>query len=297
MRVISLVLFIVAFPVLADDVYRDAGAGAYSFLKIDPGAEAAALGGTGLLNSGELALFTNPALLNSSQGPSLSVGHNQWLGDASQDFLCWNFGINGVKLALGTRFLRVSDLQMREEATSQPITTFSSWDISMHAGAGIRLGMFDLGIALKLMREKIWTESSSGFAVDAGVVMHPLSSLELAAALQHMGPAVTMVDDDYRLPVTWRVGGKYTTDVPLGSASVTAELGKPLDNRIRGGCGLDYAPMEWVHLRFGFRFGDDTRDVTSGLGLSAGSWTLDYAFVPTDFDLGSVHRFTLNKSL
>ncbi|MCD4774782.1 MAG: hypothetical protein K8S15_01880 [Candidatus Aegiribacteria sp.] len=49
----------------SDEVNRDAGAGAFSFLKIDPGARAAAFGGTGVINSGSLAGFTNPALLAS----------------------------------------------------------------------------------------------------------------------------------------------------------------------------------------------------------------------------------------
>jgi hypothetical protein len=293
----ALLMVLFALNAGAEEVYRDAGAGAFSFLKIDPGARAAALGGTGLLNSGELAIFTNPALLASSGSASLSAGHNQWLGDATQNFIAWNFAAGEINCALGARFLHVGDLQMREEATSEPVTTFSAWDISMHAGAAMRLGMFDLGIALKMMREKIWTESATGFALDAGVIIHPMANLEFAAALQHMGPSVTMVDEDFRLPVTWRAGAGYSTAVPLGRVGITAEVSKSLDNKIKSGGGIEYSPQDWIDLRFGYRLGDDTRDLTAGLGLHAGSWTLDYAFVPTDFDLGTVHRFTLHKSL
>lgn len=288
---------LLALPSSADEVYRDAGAGAYSFLKIDPGARAAALGGTGLLNSGELAVFTNPALLPSINSGGVSAGHNQWLGDATQNFLAWNFGLGGINCALGTRFLHVGDLEMREEASSEPVTTFSAWDISIHGAAGISLGMFDLGLGLKVMREKIWTETSSGFALDAGVIVHPMQRLAFAAAVQHLGPSVTMTDDDFRLPTTWRVGGIYTMRLPLGEAALSLETGKPLDNQLYAGGGLEYSPRDWLHLRLGYRTGDDTRDVTSGLGLSAGSWKLDYAFVPTDYSLGAVHRFTLHRSL
>ncbi len=281
----------------SDEVYRDAGAGAFSFLKIDPGARAAALGGTGLLNSGNLAVFTNPALLASMDTGYLSAGHNQWLGDATQNFLSWSFNLNRVKCALGTRFLYVGNLEMRETATSEPITTFSAWDISFHAAAGIRLGIFDLGLGIKLLREKIWLESATGIAFDAGVVIHPLTGLDLSAALQHLGPSVTMVEDDFRLPATWRLGGRYSFDFPFGDAAVSAEIGKPLDNTLSAGSGIEYTPQKWLKLRFGMRFLDDSRDFTSGIGLSAGSWTLDYAFVPTDYSLGTVHRFTLHKSL
>ncbi len=294
---LAAVIVLSATPASSEDVYRDAGAGAYSFLKIDPGARAAALGGTGLLNSGELAVFTNPALLASMGSANLSAGHTQWLGDATQSFLSWNFGLCGIGCAIGTRFVHVGNMEMREEATSEPVTTFSSWDISFHGAAGVRLGMFDIGLGLKLIREKLWTESSTGLAADVGVVVHPAEGLDLAAAVQHIGPSVTMAEDDFRLPTTWRVGGRYRMGLPLGYVSLSAETGKPLDNKLFAGAGLEYVPQRWLRLRCGMRFGDDSRDITSGVGLAAGSWTLDYAFVPTDFALGSVHRFTLHKSL
>jgi len=292
---ITIIMVLPAFS--SDEVYRDAGAGAFSFLKINPGARAAALGGTALLNSGNLAVFTNPALLASIDKGYISAGHNQWLGDATQNFLSWNFNLDRVKCALGTRFVYVGNLEMRETATSEPITTFSAWDISFHAAAGIRLGMFDLGIGMKLLREKIWMESASGIAFDAGVIIHPVSGLDLAASLQHIGPSVRMVDDDFRLPATWRLGGRYSFHFPLGDAAVSMEVGKPLDNTLSACSGIEYTPQKWLKLRFGMRFLDDSRDLTSGIGLSAGSWMLDYAFVPTDYSLGTIHRFTLHKSL
>lgn len=291
-------IIITACPAYSsDDVYRDAGAGAFSFLKIDPGARAAALGGTGLLNSGSLAGFTNPAALADLQSGSVSAGHNRWFGDASQSFLAWTFRIDRISCFIGSRFLYVGGLEMRESATSQPVTTFSSWDMAFNGAAALRLGMFRLGISVKYIREKIWLKSADGIAFDAGVTINPLSSLVLAGAIQHVGPSVTMDEKDFRLPATWRLGSRYSLNLPLGRASVSAELGKPLDNTPTAGCGVEYSPQKWVDVRFGMRFLDDTRDVTAGLGLSAGLWTLDYAYVPTDYSLGTVHRFTLHKSL
>lgn len=279
-------------------VYRDAGSGAFSFLKIDPGAEAAALGGTGLLNSsGSLAVFTNPALLVPAVQGQLSAGHDRWFGDATQSFLSWSFRAGAFSCALGTRFVHVGDLEMREGATSEPVTTFSAWDVSTHAAAAVRLGMFDIGLGAKVVREKIWTESASGFALDAGTVIHPADGLQLAFAVQHFGPSVTMLSTPYSLPATWRTGGRYTFFLPAGRVSLSAEVGKPRDNSPRAGGGAEWAPVKWLSLRTGMRFGDDTGDFTAGAGLSAGGWKLDYAFIPADFALGTVHRFTLHRAL
>lgn len=281
----------------SDEVYRDAGAGAYSFLKIDLGARAAAMGGTGVVNGGPLSIFTNPALLASLDRGHISAGHNQWLGDAAQSYLAWSFLNGGIYGSLGGRFLHVSGLEWREEATSDPVDTFSATDMSLHAALAVRLGMFDLGLGMKYIREKIWLESSSGLAMDAGVVVHPAVWLDLAAVIQHIGPKVTMVDSEYRLPLTWRIGASSSFGLPLGRLAVSCEVRKPLDNRPSAGAGLEYSPLPWLSVRGGMRFMDDTREFTAGAGFGTGGWTLDYAFVPSDFALGSVHRFTLGRSL
>ncbi len=298
-KTLCLLLAAVLFSQLhaSDDVYRDAGAGAYSFLKIDLGARAAAMGGTGVINGSALALFTNPALLSSLDGGCITAGHNQWLGDASQSYLAWSFQRSGITASLGGRFLSVSGMERRDEATSEPMDTFSALDMSIHAAAAVRLGMWDLGLTLKFIREKIWLESSSGLALDAGVVLHPAPWLDLAAALQHIGPKVTMTDSEYRLPLTWRIGASSSFDLPVGRAAISGEVRKPLDNRPSAGAGVEYSPLQWLSIRGGMRFMDDTSDLTAGAGFSTGGWTLDYAFVPADYSLGTVHRFTLGRSL
>lgn len=294
---VGLLIFSVLPASSSDEVYRDAGAGAFSFLKIDPGAKASALGGTGVINSGSLAGFTNPALLASLETGTIAAGHNQWLGDASQNYLAWNFQAGSVTCALGGRFLYVADLEMRNEATTEPLDNFSAWDMSFHAAGAVRLGIFDLGAGIKILREKIWLESSSGVAFDAGLVIHPMTNLDIAAVVQHIGPSVTMVDNEFRLPSTWRAGARYTFGIPIGLLALSGEIRKPLDNSFSGGSGLEYTPKRWLKLRFGMRFFDDSRDLSAGMGLSAGDWILDYAFVPVKYAMGTVHRFSLQMSL
>lgn len=295
--IVGLIIFTALPAFSSDDVYRDAGAGAFSFLKIDPGARAAALGGTGVINSGSLAGFTNPALLASLETGAIAIGHNQWLGDASQNYLAWNFPAGPVNCALAGRFLHVANLEMRNEASSEPLDTFSAWDMSFHAAGAIRLGMFDLGVGIKILREKVWLESSSGVAFDAGLVIHPMTNLDIAAAVQHIGPSVTMVDNEFRLPSTWRTGARYTFGLPIGLLALSGEIRKPLDNTFSAGSGLEYTPKRWLSLRFGMKFFDDSRDLTAGMGLAAGGWILDYAFVPVNYAMGTVHRFSLQRSL
>lgn len=297
MRLLLTILLVLVLPALSEDVHRDAGAGVYSFLKTDMDVRSSAMGGTGVLGSGAMAVFSNPAMLAASPASGLTACHNAWLGDASQSSLAWNFRSGPFAGAVGARMLYVSGLEYRDEATQEPLDTFSATDLVLSAAGAVRLGMFDLGLSLKAIREKIWLESSSGLAVDVGVVVRPVDWLDLAAAVQHIGPKVTMVSSEYRLPLTWRIGAAGRFDLPLGSASVAAEVRKPLDNSPSVGAGLEYAPVGWMALRGGVRLMDETGLLTAGAGFSGAGWTLDYAWIPTDYSLGTVHRFSLGRTL
>jgi len=278
-------------------VYRDAGSGLYPFLKMDVGARAAALGGTGAVNGGVLSIFTNPALI-ASEGPSMSAGHNQWYGETTQNYLAAVAGIGGSFTgSLALRSVSTMNLEYRETPSSDPIDTFNAYDFSFNGAVAASFGNFDAGIGLKVIHEKIWLESSNGWAADIGICYNPAPGLILTGAYLHSGPAVTMADTEFRFPRTWVFASRWTLGVPLGTAAVSAQVMRPLDNRTRAGFGLEYCPVQWAALRGGWKLNDESSSLSAGAGLSSSGWGLDYAFVPGDYSLGTSHRFTLSRSL
>ncbi len=281
----------------AAGVYRDAGLGLYPFLKMDVGAGAAALGGTGAVNGDELAIFSNPALLAGREA-SISAGHNQWFGTTTQNYIAAVSGLGSVFTgSLALRSVSTTGIEYRETPSSDPVDTFNAADFSMNGAIAARLGRFDAGAGLKVIHEKIWLESSNGWAVDVGFNYHPNSSLMFTAAYLHSGSAVTMDDKDFRFPRTWVFASKWNGHLPFGDLSVSGQVMRPLDNRTNAGLGVEFNPVQWVSLRGGWKINDDSGDLTAGAGLSAKSWTLDYAFVPGNFSLGTTHRFSLSRSL
>lgn len=282
---------------LAEDVYRDAGACSWPFLKIDVGARAAALGGTGLLNSGGLAALSNPALL-AFQGASLTGSHNSWFGRTSQNLVAGVIPWGPVGTSAAMRVMNTGGLEYRETPTSEPTGVFSVTDVSLHAALGVGIGSgFALGAGVKYVREKVWTEESAGMCLDFGLLVSPARWLTLAAAAQNLGPGVVMGVKEFRLPRTLRAGASFALPVPPGGATLSGEILKPLDNRPRGGVGLEYRPLDWGALRAGLRVGDPSASLTTGMGLSRGGWTLDYAYIPGNHSLGDTHRFTLTRTL
>lgn len=291
-----ILVFVLSGAAAAESVYRDAGASAWPFLKMDIGARAASLGGTGLINSGALAIFANPALL-AFQGGGVTASHNSWFGDTNQEVLAATIPWGRFGTSMAFRVMNTEGLQYRETPSSEPSGTFGVTDLSLSAALGVSLGSnFGMGAGVKFVREKVWTEESSGLCFDIGLLLTPARGLTLAAAAQNLGPGTTMVAREFRLPRSLRAAAGYSMPLPLGAASLSAEVHKPIDGSPRGGLGLEYQPLQWAALRGGYRINDPSSSLTAGFGLSQSGWTMDYAFVPGKHTLGNTHRFTLTRS-
>lgn len=279
----------------AAGVYRDAGLGLYPFLKMDVGARIASLGGTGVVNGSELAIFSNPALL-AGQKSSISAGHNQWYGSTTQNYLVTVSELSNIFVgSLALRSVSTTGIEYRETPTSDPVDTFSVTDLSANGAVAAKFGRFDIGVGFKMIHEKIWLETSNGWAVDLGFNYHPYSSLLFSAAYLHSGPSVIMDEEDFRFPRTWVFASKWQENYSFGEIAVSGQVERPLDNRTNAGFGIEYTPLQWISLRGGWKVNDESGDLTAGAGLSAKDWTLDYAFVPGNYSLGTTHRFSLSR--
>lgn len=298
-RTVIIILFIFLVAGADDNPYRDAGAAAYAFLKIDTGARGASLGGTGILNGGAMALFWNPALLAEMDCSGFSAEHNEWFGSARLECIAWNFSVGKVRTAIGTKVLHIGDLEYRQEATSEPVDIFSAYDFSFNAAAALSLADFDIGIGVKIIREKIWLEESSGIAFDVGVIYHPWNFLDVTAVFQHLGPEVTMVNKPYRMPRIWRAAARLHSFIPFlsGRTSFTAEVSKAIDSPPAYGIGIEYEPNKWLVLRTGSKLENDSHTFTYGTGFNAGRWSLDYAVIPGNYGLGLSHRFNISRTI
>jgi len=296
MRKTITILFVLACVSLAG-VYRDAGLGIFPFLKMDVGARVSALGGTGAVNGGELAVFSNPALLAGRES-SVSAGHNQWFGTTTQNYLAAVSRLGRTFTgSLALRSVSTTGIEYRETPSSNPVDEFNVTDFSISGAIAAAIGDFDAGLGVKLIHEKIWLESSQGWAFDVGFNYHISSSLLFSTAYLHSGPSVTMDENDFRFPRTWVFASKWDGHTPLGAISLSGQVMRPLDNRTSAGFGIEITPVQWVALRGGWKINDDSSDLTAGAGLSAKNWTVDYAFVPGSYSLGTTHRFSLSRSL
>jgi len=275
-----------------------AGTTGVNFLRFVSDARTGAMGetGTSIVDNAN-AVFLNPAMLSSVEWRDLSLSYLSWVEGIRHEQVAYagNFGQKGT-LGLGLSYLSSGDIEGRDEF-DLPTGNFEVTDMAVCLGYGKNIGKgFSLGAAVKFIREKIKSDSGSGFAGDVGMThqgkygKHPVTT---AISMQNLGYKMG-VGEKSPLPRTLRAG--ISSRPFSGKLLFSGELVYPLDLKVRANVGTEFLVADFLALRAGYRFRQD--DVTGLDALSFGFgliypgrrvYLLDYAYT-TQGDLGSVHR-------
>jgi len=282
------------------EVYPLAGSTAMSFLKIGAGARTSGLADAGIaLVEDATACYWNPARL--AQMPrknSFYFQHNSWIAGTSVDELYYASGHGRHRLGLGARLLSSGDIPLRDNIPDpEPIDYYKAYDFfGSLSYAFIPSRMLSIGLSYRRLYEKIYTYSAYGHSLQAGLNFNFLDdALSVAGTVDNIGPRVQMATDLFKQPTTFKLGTVYKLPWLVGNGRFAAVLDvvKPTDGRWQTRWGGEYFWREQLSLRAGYKTGQDTETYSLGMGCRWRIYDFDYAFVPSRYDLGSSHRFSL----
>jgi hypothetical protein len=295
------------------------GTTAAQFLKIGVGARAVGMGGAQVGVTGDISsIYWNPASLSRMNITSeLMFNHVNWLGDIDFDFAAGALPIG----ELGTFGLSVTSLRVPEEIVRTvdfPDGDGRRWDASSLAFgltyARNLTDRFSIGFSAKYIREALWSESASGFAVDVGTLyLTEIPGLSIGASIANFGTTMQLdgrdlqfnydpdadagtgpnnIPSDLRaesfdLPLTFRIGIAWdlhpTEEI---RTTVALDAAHPNDNTEYMNSGLEVSWNEIVFGRVGYKslfLRDSEQGLTWGLGVHYGipnvaTVKLDYGF-------------------
>ena len=150
------------------------------------------------------------------------------------------------------------------------------------------------------MQETLDNRSFNNVLFDIGAIYYTgFHNLRLGFALQHFGPDMKLVDQEFRTPLLFRVSA--TDDIiQLDNINLlfAAELVHPTDNNEWVNLGLEIKLLNRLALRGGHRVNVDEGKWSFGFGieppsLAGFSTRLDYAFVLSEIVFDNIHRFSL----
>lgn len=191
---------------------------------------------------------------------------------------------------------------------------YSASDLAIAASFAMNLtDRFSFGLTGKYIRQNVWNESASGFALDVGVLYQtPLRGLKLGTCMANFGTDmqlegrdllrafdddpehysndklnVRLTTDEFSLPLLFRFGMSYTAiESQFHNLAFAVDLLHPSNNSENINLGTEYRIWQTLAFRVGYNslFEKDSENgLTAGFGISKnmiGSLhiSLDYSY-------------------
>ncbi len=293
----------------------------FGFLRLEPSARAAALGGsfTAIYGDDVNAFFYNPALLNETMHRHLSLSYLNHLSDINAGFIAYSRHYEGLgTLAAGLRFLSWGELQGADEQGNRT-GTFGASDVALTiSGARAHTERISYGASVHLIYSSIESFNASAVAADLGVLYHiDNQQLTFSASVNNLGITLNSLGatkDD--LPLDVRVGlTKRLRYIPLLISLTGYNLhnigDEPEDGTILSNVfqhvilGGEFQFSRAFNVRFGYnhrrheglKTGSrlDLAGVGLGFGLMIRRFHLDYAF--NSWSFGGLHQLTVRTAI
>lgn len=295
---------------------------AYSFLRIEPSARAASLGGSfsAMFGDDANAMFYNPALLNDQMHRALSVSFVNHVSDLRASFIAFGLHQDQIgSMGLGIRFLNWGSLTETDEQGNE-LGSFSSNDLAITLGASRTYAdRVRFGVNLHSIMSSVASFRSSALALDLGMLYHSVegdftfsaSVNNLGVVLNSFGSEKDELPLDFRLSVTKKlqhlplllsVTGYNLHDYSEVTPEATA-LEQIMEHIALGG---EFQFSEGFNLRFGYNHRrHETLKTKSrldfagfgfGAGLKISSFRFDYAYSSWS-EVGGLSQFTVRTVL
>lgn len=198
-----LIIFTVCSTIFGQSKVGTAAAG---FLTIPIGPRASAMGGafTAVADDGTCA-YWNIGGLSRLSVSEVSVAHADWLVGTNHNWLSVAVKLDSDNaLALSINQLDYGEEEITTER--RPEGTGQMWNaVDVAIGLSYARNLtdrFSIGGTLKYIRQSIWNESASGFALDVGVLFKTqIEGLKIGMNIANFGTEMKMEGKDLRQPV------------------------------------------------------------------------------------------------
>ena len=292
----------------------EAGSSAASFLKFTPSPRGTAMGEAYTsITEDAYAAYWNPAGLAGMELPELAATYNASFEDVTHQYVSVAYplrfgstlGLNLTRLGMAPfQGYDATGLKTREvEASAMAIGAAYARTLIKDE---IERPVFNVGVNLKSVSEKLDGVSANTFALDVGAMYYlrpsnywtkkmPGQEFRAALALKNLGPGLKFDKDSFPLPMAATLGLAWLSH-PEGKNSLVLTLDQTLanDEKYWASAGAEYVAFQLLAFRAGYRTGQTMGSgIRFGVGFRLSFIDLDYSMSPFG-ELGSMHKFGLS---
>ncbi len=241
------------------------------------------------------SFFYNPAAIRSSDRRQLRLNHRQGMAEMMTDYIGATIPTPKLHFAVSAYSTSVNDIEVRLRP-GDPEGTFGARNGALSAGVAADIGEgLTIGVAGKLLYEKIYIDEAGGYGIDAGIHYTVNPELSFGGSISNLGSMSVLRSVKTPLPTTIRAGGAVHS--PLADdwrMTAAADLVKTVDDDLlHAHLGAEITYDGLLLFRTGYQTGYEIKSLSTGIGVRYGLFQLDYAFVPMTGAFGAAHSFSL----
>jgi hypothetical protein len=237
-------------------------------------------------------ITANPAALSlgGTGGTGFTISLGSWLQDvrvSSVNFHGTPF--NGF-INVGIRYVSLDGIELRTEIpTSDPVSVYSAYGTAVDGTYATKFSTYNVGFSLRLIHMQMYTESSSGAAVDLGVIKHLNDRIIVGGAILNLGVMSKLLVEEPELPL--RLLGGIGYSYQFGKTSNQIMLSTEYSSKVDGSIFRLANRIKWNRLTFNasIQYTKNNFDIGSGLDLTFGIYKIRYGFRTGSADLGVAH--------
>ncbi|MEO8400051.1 MAG: PorV/PorQ family protein [Ignavibacteriaceae bacterium] len=283
--------------------FSKSGSSGLQFLKIGVGARETAMGeaASGIVDNAN-AVFWNPAGIAYVEKKEVSFSHNKWLVDSKHNAAVVAFPLGSFVIGLSAITLDINEFE--ETTALQPDGTgrmVQAGDLLFAVAAARRFtDRLSIGLQVKYVHEKLDDYSIDNVLFDIGTIYYTgFRQLKLGFSLQHFGPDMNLVNQDFRTPLLFRVSAvDELVSLKVVKILAAVELVHPTDNVEWINFGVEGTILGLVKLRGGYRFNNDIGKFSFGIGINPlvaydFGVKIDYSYTPSEIAFDDIQRITI----
>ena len=241
----------------------------------------------------------NPALFSAPKKyPHFSIDRGPWLGDVTLTHLGYNQNSGSRTTHLGIKYSGLTDLEFRQDMPQDDASSrFSAYGLAIDGGASISRENQKFGFSISYINFGLYTESSSGIALNFGYALELKNGVTLGLVGQNIGWMKKLSSSSPSLPVRFSTGlsklirsDMFTNNI-FGSVEWNSIISAP---KIYVGNRFSWNRLE---ILTGYSTAKEVVESSIGIGLNLNRYHIAYGVRVGSQDLGIPKTLSLRLLL
>ena len=286
------------FALVATVFGGDGGGAGLPVLKAPVSSWQSALGE--VMTLGEDGSWTNQSQAAWLNDVNVMMNYESWFTDVSSSFLGAHFPAGNFVISTQLFFNQINGLEVRTAATEQPDALTEAHTIYAKLGAGYRVNdRISVGLSVKYIGEKIFSEGSQGYAVDlSGSYRMETVPLEFSLLVANLGKMDNLLYESTQLPLLFAAGAKYGMMLYYDQIELNliGEVRESNSASTKVTLGSEINMLRMLAFQVGYILNDDLKSFTMGTHVYYKKFRFGMGWVPTASDFGDHFSFSLAVS-